>query len=311
MATAVPASLQALDERFPACFPSSPEVARLFTGCRWAEGPAYFPAGRYLVWSDVRSNRMMRWDECTGAVGEFRSPADFSNGNTVDAQGRLVTCEHGPRRVVRTEHDGRRTVLADSWQGRRLNSPNDVVVHSDGSVWFSDPTYGIDSDEEGYAAPSETGGAHVYRIDPHTGVCAVVADDFVQPNGLAFSVDERVLYVSDTGASHMEEGPRHIRRFEVGPEGALRGGEVFATSTAGVYDGFRLDSDGRLWAGAGDGVHCYDPDGTLLGTVSLPETAANVAFGGPQRDRLFVTASTSLYVLQTAVRGAPLPVDRH
>ncbi len=226
------------------CVKRSARVEKLFEGCRWAEGPAYVPAGRYLVWSDIPNDRMLRYDETNGAVGVFREPAGYPNGNTIDLQGRLVTCEHGNRRVTRTEHDGSITVIADRFEGKRLNSPNDAVVSSDGAIWFTDPAYGIDSDYEGWKAESEIGACNVYRVDPATGACRIVADDFVRPNGLAFSPDERLLYIVDSGASHVPDGPRHIRVFRVGEQGALSGGEVFATSTAGAFDGFRLDDDG-------------------------------------------------------------------
>ena len=262
----------------------------------------YFDGG--VVWSDIPNDRMLRWDEASGEVSVFRAPSDFVNGNTLDREGRLVSCEQGNRRVVRTERDGAITVIADRYDGKRFNSPNDVVVRSDGSVWFTDPTYGIDSDEEGHKGESEIGASHVYRVDPDSGEVRIAADDFVKPNGLAFSPGERRLFVSDTGATHVEGGPRHIRVFDVGADGTLSGGEVFATSTAGLFDGFRFDADGRLWTSAGDGVHCYDSDGTLIGKVRLPEEAANVVFGGPQRDRLFVCATSSLYAVALAVRGA-------
>jgi gluconolactonase len=296
-----------LDARFGRYGRTSARVEKLYEGSRWAEGPAYFAAGRYLVWSDIPNDRMLRWDETTGAVGVFRAPAGYTNGHTVDREGRLVSCEHGARRVTRTEHDGSITVIADRFEGKRLNSPNDVVVASDGAVWFTDPTYGIDSDYEGYRAESEIGASNVYRVDPQTAACALAADDFVRPNGLAFSPDERRLYVSDTGMTHVPDGPRHIRVFEVGAGGALTGGEVFATCTEGMFDGLRFDEEGRLWAGAGDGVHCYDGDGTLLGKVRVPETVANVAFGGPRRNRLFICATTSLYAVLLPFAGATRP----
>jgi gluconolactonase len=296
-----------VDERFGRYVRTSARVEKLYEGSRWAEGPAYFAAGRYLVWSDIPNDRMLRWDETTGSVGVFRSPAGYTNGHTVDREGRLVSCEHGARRVTRTEHDGSITVIADRFDGKRLNSPNDVVVASDGAVWFTDPTYGIDSDYEGYRAESEIGASNVYRVDPQTGACEVAADDFVRPNGLAFSPDERKLYVSDTGMTHVADGPRHIRVFDVGPSRALRGGEVFATCTAGMFDGFRFDEEGRLWTSAGDGVHCYDGDGTLLGKVRVPETVANVTFGGPRRNRLFICATTSLYAVLLPFAGATRP----
>jgi gluconolactonase len=295
-------TLEILDARFERCVRPGAPIERLADGCKWAEGPAYLDGG--VVWSDIPNNRMLRWDEATGAVSVFRAPSDFANGNTLDPQGRLVTCEHGTRRVTRTEADGSITVLADRFDGKRLNSPNDVVVRSDGSVWFTDPSYGIDSDEEGYQAESEIGACHVYRVDPDSGEVRIAADDFVMPNGLAFSVDERRLYVSDTGATKIEGGPAHIRVFDVGDDGSLSGGEVFATSTAGLFDGFRFDTDGRLWTSAGDGVHCLEPDGTLIGKIRLSEETANVVFGGPARDRLFMTATSSLYAVAVAVRGA-------
>jgi gluconolactonase len=295
-------TLEILDARFERCVRPGAPIERLADGCKWAEGPAYLDGG--VVWSDIPNNRMLRWDEATGAVSVFRAPSDFANGNTLDPQGHLVTCEHGTRRVTRTEADGSITVLADRFDGQRLNSPNDVVVRSDGSVWFTDPSYGIDSDQEGYQAESEIGACHVYRVDPGSGEVRIAADDFVMPNGLAFSVDERRLYVSDTGATKIEGGPAHIRVFDVGDDGSLSGGEVFATSTAGLFDGFRFDTDGRLWTSAGDGVHCLDPDGTLIGKVRLSEETANVVFGGPARDRLFITATSSLYAVAVAVRGA-------
>jgi gluconolactonase len=300
----MPAPFQQLDDRFADCIESSAELATLAGGCRWAEGPAYVAAGGYLVWSDIPHDRMLRYDEASGNVTVFREPSEHANGNTLDREGRLVTCEHGTRSVTRAEHDGSRTVLADRYRGKRLNSPNDVVVGSDGSIWFTDPTYGIDSDEEGHRAESEIGACHVYRVDGETGDLRVVADDFVRPNGLALSLDERRLYVSDTGATHVPDGPRHIRVFDVDATGALSGGEVFATCTAGLFDGFRLDRDGRIWASAGDGVHCFDGDATLLGKVLVPEVAANVEFGGPEGTRLFVCATTSLYAIDVAVPGA-------
>jgi gluconolactonase len=293
-----------LDERFRRLVIPTARLETLAEGCRWAEGPAYFPAGRYLVWSDIPNDRMMRYDETSGAVSVFRSPSGFSNGNTVDRRGRLVTCEHGTRRVTRTEHDGTVTVLASHHQGKRFNSPNDVVVKSDGSIWFTDPAYGIDSDYEGHRADSEIGGCHVYRVDPQSGDVSVVADDFARPNGLAFSPDERLLYVADTGATHLVDGPRHIRVFDVSQDGRLSGGRVFATCTSGLFDGFRLDEAGRIWTSAGDGVHCYEPDGTLIGKILVPEAVANVVFGGPKRNRLFICATTSVYAILLPVNGA-------
>jgi gluconolactonase len=294
---------EVLEEDFRRRIRFSASVERLHSGCRWTEGPAYFPAHRSLVWSDIPNDRMLRLDEVDGSVSVFRSPANYANGNTVDRQGRLVTCEHGGRRVTRTEHDGSITVLADHYQGGRFNSPNDVVVKSDGSIWFTDPTYGIDSDYEGHKAESEQDGSHVYRIDPNGQVTRVL-DDFVKPNGLAFSPDESLLYVADTGATHRPNGPRHIRRFRVDESGKLSGGEVFASLTDGFFDGFRLDSDGYVWTSAGSDVHCYAPDGRLTGRIRIGETVANLVFGGPKRNRLFICATSSLYSVLVAVNGA-------
>jgi gluconolactonase len=291
------------DRRFAACLTGHGRVERLWSGARWCEGPAWFAAGRYLLWSDIPNDRMLRWDETDGSVSTFRQPAMNANGNTVDRQGRLVTCEHRGRRVTRTEHDGRITVLADRHAGRRLNSPNDVVVRSDGSIWFTDPSYGILTDYEGDRAESEIGGCHLYRVDGASGDVAVAADDFVKPNGLAFAPDERRLYVADTGASHDPDGPRHIRAFDVAEDGRLSGGEVFAVCEAGLFDGLRVDVAGRVWSSAGDGVHCFEPDGALIGKILVPEIVANVAFGGPKLNRLFICGTTSLYACYLTTAG--------
>jgi len=300
---AVESCFETLDDRFEKLFVGTARLDVLFDECRWAEGAAYFPAGRYLVWSDIPNDRMLRYDECSSEVAVFRQSSGHSNGNTVDRAGRLVTCEHGGRRVSRTEIDGTVVTLADRFDGKRLNSPNDIVERSDGSLWFTDPTYGIDSDYEGHQGESEQAGNFVYCLDPRSGALTVVADDFVQPNGIAFSRDESVLYIVDTGASHRKNGPRHIRKFEVqGEKLADRG--IFAESTNGFFDGLRLDSDGRIWTSAGDGVHCYDPDGTLIGKVKVPEVVANVCFGGPKRNYLYICGTTSLYGVRLAVSGA-------
>jgi gluconolactonase len=301
MADLIPARFELLDDRFRGC-DGDYVVERLHARSRKAEGPAYFPAGRYLVWSDIPNDRLLRWDETTGAVGVFRHRSGYANGNTVDGHGRLVSCEQGNRRVTRMEHDGSITVLADRYAGKRLNSPNDVVVRTDGSIWFTDPSYGIDSDYEGNRGVSEFGGAcYVFRLDPATADLRVVADDLCRPNGLAFSVDERRLYVADT-----RQDPSHIRVFDVTDEGGLAGGEIFAECDHGRFDGLRVDDAGRVWAAAWDGVHCFHPDGTLIGKLLLPEPVANLTFGGPKRNHLFVTAGTSLYALRTTFAGAPL-----
>jgi gluconolactonase len=296
-------TFQILDERFERLFSPTAHLHRLYTGCHWAEGPAYFPAGRYLVWSDIPNNRMLRYDECNNEVSVFRQPSRHSNGNTVDRQGRLVSCEHSGRQVSRTEHDGRITSIADRDQGKRLNSPNDVVVKSDGSIWFTDPTYGIDSDYEGDRAESEIGASYVYRVDAQSGEIRVMADDFHKPNGLAFSPDEKKLYIADTGRSHGKDLPAHIRVFDVRDDGTLSGGKVFADCTAGLFDGFRIDTAGRLWSSTAEGVHCFDPDGTLIGKLLVPEVVSNVCFGGPKRNRLFICGTTSLYSMHLHVNG--------
>ncbi len=298
--------IQILDPRFRRLFAGYVRVERLWTGAVWSEGPVWFPAGRYLVWSDIPSNRMLRWSEDSGQVSVFRAPSNNSNGNTIDNQGRLVTCEHLTRRVTRTEIDGSIAVVADRWQGKRLNSPNDVVVKSDDSVWFTDPSYGIDSDNEGERAEPEIDGCHVYRVDPGGAVERVIGD-MLRPNGLAFSPDERLLYVADTGATHKENGPRHIRRYAVAADGrSVSGGAVFAESNAGLFDGFRVDRAGRLWTSCDDGVECYDPDGTLIGKIRVPECVANVTFGGSKRNRLFICGTTSLYSVMLMTNGARL-----
>jgi gluconolactonase len=298
-------SFEVVDRRFLRLALPYISVEKLHTGCRWAEGPAWFAAGRYLVWSDIPNDRVLRWDETDGSVSVFRQPSLNANGHTVDREGRLISCEHRSRCVSRTEIDGTRTVLAERWDGKRFNSPNDVVVKSDGSVWFTDPSYGIDSDYEGDAAPSEIGACNVYRIDGATGRVTAVATDFLRPNGLAFSPDESSLYIIDSGFTNKMDGPRHVRRFKVSADGAtIAGGEVLVTCPIGVYDGLRVDVHGNLWVSCGEGVHCHASDGTLLGKIRIPEPVANLCFGGPKRNRLFICATTSLYSVYLNARGA-------
>ena len=295
---------EVIEPEFGECLIGHARVERLWTGARWSEGPAWFAGGRYLVWSDIPNNRMLRFDDTDGSVSVFRQPSNNSNGNCTDRWGRLVTCEHLTRRVTRTEHDGSITVIADRYDGKRLNSPNDVVVKSDGSIWFTDPSYGIMMDYEGDRAPSEIGACHVYRVDPD-GSVSIAADDYIKPNGLAFAPDESALYIADTGITHQQDGPKHIRRHPLQSDGSLGKGEVIASCTQGLFDGFRFDQAGRIWSSAGDGVHCLSADGRLLGKVLIPEMVGNVCFGGAKLNRLFICGTTSLYSVFLNVNGVP------
>lgn len=290
------------DPRFRRLIQPNALLQKIAGDCLWTEGPVYFPASDMLVWSDIPNNRMMRWAPGMG-VGVFRANANFSNGNTRDGEGRLVSCEHGRRCISRTEHDGSVTVLVSHYDGKRLNSPNDLVVDSQGTIWFTDPDYGILSDYEGFRAESEIGGCHVYAFVRGAPEPRRVADDFVKPNGLAFSPDESTLYIADSGASHVENGPRHIRAFDV-RDGRLMNSRIFVTMEQGIPDGLRVDEHGNVWTSAADGVHCYAPDGTLLGKILIPEAVANLTFGGLNRNCLFITATTSVYSLPVGVRGA-------
>ena len=279
-------------------------VERLATGMRWSEGPVYFGDLRCVIWSDIPNNRMMKWDEETGAVSVFRKPSNNGNGNTRDRQGRLVTCEHDARRVTRTEYDGSITVICDSFQGKKLNSPNDVVVKTDGSIWFTDPQFGILSFYEGHVAESELP-MNVYRIDGQTGVATVVADGINAPNGLAFSPDEKKMYIVESRSA-----PRRILVYDVNTDGkTLSNGKILIDAGPdGTPDGFRCDVDGNLWCGWGmtaelDGVRVFNLAGEPMGHIALPERCANVCFGGPYRNRLFMAASHSLYSLYVNTQG--------
>lgn len=286
--------------RFSSLLLGNCRLEKLHTGTRWAEGPCYFADSGVLIWSDIPNNRMLRWTEGLG-VDVFRQPSHCSNGNTRDRQGRLVTCEHETRRVTRTEWDGSITVLAERYQGRRLNSPNDVVVKSDGSIWFTDPPYGIMSDYEGNKSASELEGNYVFCLDPASGALSIVASDFDKPNGIAFSPDESRLFVADSGS------PRHMRVFDVKGGRTLSAGRVFAECDAGCYDGFRFDTEGNLWTSTKAGVSCYSSEGELLGKIRVPEAVANLTFGGPKRNRLFITATTSLYSVFVNANGVQRP----
>jgi len=294
------------DHRFRDLTVPIAKLETLYDGCRWAEGPCWFGDHGYLIWSDIPNNRILRWTPELG-VSVFRANANFTNGHTRDREGRLVSCEHGGRRVSRTEPDGSITAIATHYKKKRLNSPNDVVVKSDGTIWFTDPTYGIMSDYEGYKAEPEQDGCYVYRVDPKTGDIAVVCDDFVKPNGLAFAPDERELYVADSGSSHDPKGPHHIRRFKVGAGNKLSGGKVFAEVSPGVPDGFRFDTAGNLWTSCQDGVLCVAPSGDALGKIRIPTMVSNLTFGGPMRNRLFITATDRLFSVFVATTGAQRP----
>ncbi|WP_423209835.1 SMP-30/gluconolactonase/LRE family protein [Paracoccus yeei] len=293
------------DPRFRALIHPNAGLHQIGSGFEWAEGPAWFPAAQMLLFSDIPAHRMMRWTAQTGC-SIFREDSGYSNGNTRDPQGRLVTCHHGLRAVTRTEHDGSLTTLAAQGQGRRLNSPNDVVVKADGSVWFTDPTYGILSDLEGYKAAPEQAGSFVWRIPPGGGAPSPVCKDFTQPNGLCFSPDESLLYIAESGSSHDPSVPPVIRVYDVAGDG-LGQGRDFATVDAGLPDGIRCDAAGNLWSSAADGVHVFAPDGTLLGKILVPEVVSNLCFGGPRGNRLFITATTSLYMLAVDACAAGWP----
>lgn len=297
---------EVIDKRFRHLVLPNAWPEKLFEGLKWAEGPVWFSDTGVLLVSDIPNDRILRWTE-GGGVTVHRQPAQHTNGHTRDRQGRLVSCSHGARSVLRTEPDGRITVLADSHQGKRLNSPNDLVVKSDGTIWFTDPPYGILSDYEGHKAEQEQDGCYVYRLEPETGDLTVVCDDFVKPNGLAFSPDESKLYIADSGLSHDADGPRHIRVFDVVDGKRLTGGEVFCVVEPAVPDGLRLDTQGNVWSSAGDGVHCFDPEGNLLGKIRMPRVVANLTFGGPRKNRLFIAATNQVWAVHVAVNGVQWP----
>jgi len=301
-----------LDKRFAKYKVGNTPIQRLFTGCLWAEGPAWNGQGRFLVWSDIPNNRQLRWLEEDSHVSTFRSPSHYSNGNTFDYEGRQLSCEHA-RRVVRYEHNGKTTVIADKWQGKPLNAPNDIVVHPDGGIWFTDPGYGILINYEGNVAKMELKEA-IYRVDK-TGKMEKVADDMYKPNGLCFSPDYKKLYICDTGSTHYPEAPKNIRVYDVVDNNSLKNGKQYISMEmpgkgAGQADGIRADKDGNIWVGAGwvgvgyDGVHIFEPGGERIGMILLPEMCANLCFGGTKRNRLFMCASQSLYTVYVETQGA-------
>jgi gluconolactonase len=299
-------AIVALDPRFEKYWLKLSCVERIATGCRWAEGPVYFGDGRYLLWSDIPNNRILKWEEETGAVSVYRKPSNFANGHTRDLQGRLVGCSHGGRCVTRTEYDGSITVLIDSFDGKRLNSPNDVVVKSDGSIWFTDPTFGILANYEGYKSEPEID-ANVYRLEPGTNEATIVAEGVLGPNGLAFSPDEKLLYIVESrGVPN-----RKILAYDVTDGGRrIANRRVHIDAGPGTPDGMRCDIDGNLWCGWGmgspdlDGVMVFAPDGKPIGRIALPERCANLCFGGLKRNRLFMAASQSIYALYVNTQGA-------
>jgi gluconolactonase len=293
-----------LDPRMRGLMVPIARVERISSGHLWAEGPVWHAAGEFLLWSDIPRNRTYQWVPDLG-VRVFSHDSNYANGQTMDGSGRRIVCEHLTRSVVRYDHAGDREVLADSYQGLKLNAPNDVVVGPDGAVWFTDPTYGILSDYEGRRATPEQPGCYVYRINPATGAVEAQITSMQKPNGLAFSPSGDRLLVADSSASHDDQGHRHVMRFEIDPDGAVSdAGRVVAQVSKGVPDGLRVDEFGNLWVSSAAGVEVFAPDGTALGILNLPEPAANLCFGGPKGNRLFITASSSVYAVYAAVCGA-------
>lgn len=308
-------AMEVFDPRFKKYIAGTTTLRRVWKGGAWTEGPVYFGDMHCVIFSDIPNNRLLQYDERTGHTTVFRAPSNFTNGNTRDRQGRLLSCEHGARRVTRTEHTGDITVLADSYQGKKLNSPNGVIVKSDDSIWFTDPTYGIEGNNEGIKAESELP-RNVYRIDPKSGQISVAVGDFHEPNGLCFSPDEKKLYVTDTGRGKDDISPSLINVYDVTDDGKLINGKLFhdfSDSQGGITDDIRCDEDGNVWGAGGwapnplfNGVAVLAPNGDLIGRIVLPETAGNLCFGGHEHNRLFICASTSLYAVDVNTRGVEL-----
>jgi gluconolactonase len=294
------------DPRFGELLKPGEKLERLATGAIWSEGPIYFHEDDSVVWSDIPNNLLLRWSAKEG-TSVWRQPSNFENGHYRDLEGRLLSCEHGGRCISRTEPDGRKIVLVDRYQGKRLNSPNDLVVKSDGTIWFTDPPYGIISDYEGYKAESELGDCYVFRFDPASGELSVVTDELDEPNGLAFSPDEKILYVADTSSAFNPRANHHITAFDVVDGRELRNSRGFALISPGMSDGFRVDVHGNIFTSSEDSVQVYARDGTHLGKILVPEKVGNLTFGGPRHDRLFIAASTSLYSLEVNTSGVQRP----
>ncbi len=302
-------NFESYDKRFDNLLLKESKLEKLCTGTIWAEGPVYFAEGDYLLWSDIPNNRMMRYSNTDGMT-VYREPANFTNGHYRDLAGNLISCEHGGRRLTRTLADNTIEVIVDNYQGKQLNSPNDVVVKSDGTIWFTDPPYGILSNVEGYKADSELEGCFVFCFDPTTESLTIVANDRDKPNGLAFNLDESILYVSDTGGSHKKDGWHHIFAYDVSKNGSnyqLSNSRIFAEVTPGLADGFRLDINGNIFTSSQDSIQVYASDGTQLGKIFVPETIANCTFGGPNKDYLYIVASTSLYGIKLNTKGVQTP----
>jgi gluconolactonase len=294
------------DERFSTLLKPDASLVRLASGAIWSEGPVYFHEDDSVIWSDIPNNRLLRWSAQDGMT-VWRQPSNFENGHYRDFEGRLLSCEHGGRCLSRTEPDGRKVILVDRYQGKRLNSPNDLVVKSDGTIWFTDPPYGILSDYEGYKAESELGDCYVFRFEPGTGDLTIVTDEMIYPNGLAFSPDETVLYVADTSSSFDPKDSRHFMAFDVVDGRRLQNGRGFAVIEPGLADGFRVDVHGNIFTSSADSVQVYASDGTRLGKILVPEKVGNLTFGGPHRDRLYIAASSSLYALDLNTQGIQRP----